>query len=65
MQKGLYIYKRLCFGVNSAVDLFQHKITDMLQEIGCVRNVFDDIIIFAESEKEHDEILKKVLERMN
>ena len=62
--KGLFRYKRLCFGVNSAAEIFQRKIADMLQGIEGVKNMSDDIIIFAKSEAEHDEILRKVLKCM-
>lgn len=62
--QGLYRYKRLCFGINSAAELFQQKIEDMLQGIQGVKNISDDIIIFARNEIEHDKILKQVLQRM-
>ena len=31
--KGLRRYKRLCFGVNSAAEIFQHKISAMIHDI--------------------------------
>jgi hypothetical protein len=62
--QGLYRYKRLCFGINSAAELFQRKIEEMLHGIDGVRNMSDDIIVYAKSEKEHDIILQKVLQRM-
>ena len=61
---GLYRYKRLCFGINSAAEIFQRKIADMLQGINGVKNMSDDIIIYATSEKEHDDILEKVFKCM-
>ena len=30
---GLHHYKRLCFGVNSAAEIFQHKISETIQDI--------------------------------
>ena len=62
--KGLYRYKRLCFGINSAAEIFQKKIEEMLQGIEGVKNMSDDIIIYAESEEAHHRILEKVLARL-
>ena len=31
--KGLRCYKRLCFCVNSAAEIFQHKISETIQDI--------------------------------
>ena len=55
--KGLYRYKRLCFGINSAAEIFQ-KIEEMLQGIEGVKNMSDNIIIYAKSEKAHNRILE-------
>ena len=61
---GLYRYKRLCFGINSASEIFQKAISDMLSGISGVKNLSDDIIIYAKTQEEHDNILKQVLQRM-
>ena len=62
--KGLYTYKRLCFGINSAAEIFQKKIEEMLQGIEGVKNMSDDIIIYAKSEEAQNRILEKVLARL-
>ena len=59
---GLFRYKRLCFGINSAAEIFQKSIADMLSGIKGVRNMSDDIIIFSKTEEEHHEAIEKVLE---
>ena len=41
---GLYRYKRLCFGINSAAEIFQKAIAEMLHDIRGVKNMSDDII---------------------
>lgn len=61
---GLRRYKRLSFGINSAAEIFQDTIRQVLVNIPNVLNVSDDILIFAKTQKEHDTILRQVLERL-
>ena len=58
---GLFQYKRLNFGVNSAAEVFQHTIQTLIQDIEGARNVSDDIIVFGKSQKQHDDALHKTL----
>ena len=37
--QGLFRYKRLCFGINSASEIFQRAISDMLTGIKGVKNI--------------------------
>ena len=60
--KGLYRYKRLNFGTNSASEIFQNALHNVLNGIEGCRNISDDIIIFGKTEKDHDASLQKVLE---
>lgn len=60
--KGLFRYKRLLFGVNSAPEIFQRTMESILAPCNCVVNYLDDVIVFGSTETEHDENLKKVLE---
>lgn len=58
---GLYRYKRLCFGVNCAPEMFQKIVEQIL--VGC-KNVLifiDDIVVYGKTETEHDECLRNVL----
>ena len=41
---GLFRYKRLSFGINSAAEIFQKAIYDMVKDIKGVTNISDDII---------------------
>lgn len=59
--KGLYRYKRLMFGITCAPELFQKILQKMLIHCEGVVNFIDDILIFGESEEEHDLRLQKVL----
>lgn len=61
---GLFRYKRLTFGVNSAAEIFQKSIEEVLQGVEGARNISDDIIVFGKSQVDHDEALRAVLQRM-
>lgn len=65
---GLFRYKRLNFGTNSAAELFQNVIQQIIKDVpGCL-NISDDIIVYGENEKTHDrnlDLLMKTLRRMN
>ena len=61
---GLFRYKRLSFGINSAAEAFQKAIEEALQGIAGARNISDDVIIFGKHQEEHDKALRNVLQRM-
>lgn len=56
---GLRQYKRLSFGINSAAEVFQDEIRQVLINISNLMNVSDDILVYAKSREEHDIVLKK------
>lgn len=62
--KGLYAYKRLCFGVASAPGLFQRMMEKEFSGIPGVIVFFDDLLIFGATESEHLERLLTVLTRL-
>ena len=49
--EGLFRYKRLMFGVSCAPELYQRTMQQTLAGCKGVRNILDDIIVFASSEK--------------
>ena len=55
-------FKRLIFGVNSAAEELQHALQTILAD-NRATNIADDILIFAEDTKQHDETLTRALER--
>ncbi|XP_046858634.1 uncharacterized protein K02A2.6-like [Xenia sp. Carnegie-2017] len=61
---GLYRYKRLNYGTNSAAELFQHKLQETLLGIKGVKNIADDIIVFGSNRADHDRALDEVLTRL-
>ena len=49
-------FKRLIFGANSAAVELQITSRNILADMPGSMNIVDDILVFAESESEHDEI---------
>lgn len=62
--RGPMRYRRLMFGVNAAPEAFQRAMTEILTGCEGTINYLDDILIFAETQKKHDERLTKVLKRL-
>jgi len=60
---GRYSYLRLPFGVSSAPEVFQRKNYELFGDIPNVHIVFDDIIIAAADDDEHDVALRELLDR--
>ena len=58
---GLYRYKRLSFGINSAAETFQHTIQTVIADCKGSKNVSDDITVYGKDEEEHDKNLHKLL----
>ena len=62
--KGLYRYKHLSFGINSASEIFQKEIQNLIHDIPGTKNISDDIIIFGVNKSLHDKALRSVLARL-
>lgn len=54
---------RLLFGVNSAPEELQHVLRALIADIEGVINIWNDLLIHAKNDCEHNEILLKVLTR--
>ena len=63
--RGLYRYKRLMFGITSALEKYQKIVADVL--LGCrgVVNIADDLVVHGRGVKEHDKNLHAVLTRLS
>ena len=61
---GLRRYKRLMFGINSASEIFQNAIAEILAGLDGCKNISDDIIVHGKDQKEHDANLRAVLKRL-
>ncbi|KAK3711382.1 hypothetical protein QZH41_003258, partial [Actinostola sp. cb2023] len=62
---GLYRYKRLSFGINAAAEVFQHAISQLLADIPGALNISDDVIVFGQTQNDHDETLEKTLKKFS
>lgn len=60
---GRFKFNRVPFGLNCAPEMFQRKMVQVFGNIPGVLVYFDDIGIYANDEKEHDEIVEMVMER--
>lgn len=60
---GRYKFDRLPFGLCSSPEVFQRENLKIFGDIEGVQIYFDDLIIAATDEKEHDVILKRVVKR--
>ncbi|CAB0000824.1 unnamed protein product, partial [Nesidiocoris tenuis] len=60
---GRYRFLRMPFGISSAPEVFQKCSTSAFDGIEGVVVYFDDVIVAAESEERHDELLKEVMEK--
>ena len=62
--RGLFRYKRLMFGINSAPEQYQKIIGDLLQGCQGVTNIADDIIVFGVDIKDHDRNLYALFDKL-
>ena len=62
--KGLYAYKRLPFGVASALAIFQRIMDNLLQGLSGVCTYLDDILVTGKTHDEHINNLNAVLTRL-
>ena len=51
---GLFRYRRLFVGLNSAAEVFQNTIAGLLRDIPNQINVADDILVYGKTQQEHD-----------
>ena len=63
--KGLFRYKTLIFGINTAFEVFQRMLQHSLSNCEGQNNISDDIIVYGYTQEEHDRNLERVLQRLN
>ena len=61
---GLYRYKRLNFGINSAAEIFQETVRESLRGSPGVVNISDDILVKGDTIAEHDANLLAAILRL-
>ena len=59
-----YFFNKLPFGIPSAPELFQKRMNAVLDGLDGFTCLMDDVLIFGKDQAEHDQRLKKVLERI-
>ena len=60
---GRYQYLRMPFGINSAPEIFQKRMTQAFDGLSGVKTIADDILIWGRNKAEHNHRLEQVLER--
>lgn len=60
---GRYRFLRAPFGIKSIPEIFQRVMTELMEDIEGAEVIVDDILIWGATIQEHDERLRKVLDR--
>ena len=58
------LFHRLPFGITSAPEHFQHRISSILSDLEGVLCMMDDVLVHGRTQEDHDQCLDKVLKRM-
>ncbi|GFO04659.1 polyprotein [Plakobranchus ocellatus] len=61
--QGRYCFTRMPFGITLAQEVFHKRIHEAFEDIEGVETDIDDILVWGKNTKEHDERLRKVLNR--
>lgn len=60
---GRFKFNRVPFGLSCAPEMFQGKMIRLFGDLKGVMVYFDDIVVYADDETEHDRIMKEVIDR--
>ena len=63
--KGLRSYARQNFGTNSASEVFQNAITEIIRDIPELLNISDDVFIFGKIQSEHEKALQAAFQKFS
>ena len=61
---GRYNFNRLPFGIISAPEHFQRRMSDILSDLEGVVCLINNVLVHSKTQEEHDCRLRKVLERI-
>ena len=61
---GRYMFNRLPFGISSAPEFFQKRMSELLVECEGVIGLIDDVLVYGKTEEEHSKRLQIVLEKL-
>ena len=59
---GRFRFNRLLFGITSAPEHFERKMTELLTGLDGVVCMLDDVLIYGKNQEEHDQHLERALE---
>ena len=62
MPFGRYCFNKLPFGISSAPELFQRRMSTILQDLSGTLCQMDDVLVFGKTQQEHDDRLTAVLQ---
>ena len=61
---GMFRYKRLMFGINTAPEIYQREVFIVIQGVPGVANLSDDLVVHCSNKEEHDQRLEQVFKRL-
>ena len=61
---GRYCFRRLPFGITSVPEHFQRRMSEILADLDGVVCLMDDVLIYGETQQQHDGRLHKVLQKL-
>lgn len=62
---GRYCFKRVPFGITSAPEIFQRKMTELITGLEGTEAIIDDVLIYGTNREEHDKRLEAVIRRIH
>ena len=62
---GRFCFRRLPFGISSAPEHFQRRMSEALSGLAGTVCMMDDVLVYGENREEHDERLTGVLQRLS
>ena len=61
---GLYRNTRMNYGTTSATEIFNEELRKRLSDLIGVLNIHDDIMVYGKTKEEHDNNLRRLLDRL-
>ena len=62
---GAYQFRMMAMGLSSAGQTFQRLLDHVLKDVPNIFIYLDDVLIFTETEEEHEQVVKVVLQRLD
>jgi transposase InsO family protein len=61
---GRFCFKFVPFGITSAPEIFQRRMSELLSDVDGAETIMDDILIYGRTVEEHDERLERTLQKV-